>query len=149
MNESARRRGKHTPTVLSLPISIGYAFLVGFVCAIVLLFLSTAIVYAQADPNRFALPGALAVLYISSAVSGAIAVRLSGSPLLSGGFCGALWLVLILLMGLVSGGRISCGFSTLTSVLAHAAIPLTSLIGSFLGKKHPKRSSTHHKKRRR
>ena len=147
MNETARRRSQNTTS--PFPLSIAYALLIGFACAIVLLLLTTAVVYAQADPNRFALGGALAVLYLSAAASGIAAARLTKVPLLSGLVTGAVWLVLILLLALLSNGSATGEFNPLASILAHAAIPVSSLIGGYLGKKHTKRTTSRHKKRRR
>ena len=117
--------------------------------AALLLLAAAAIVYAQPDPGRAALPAALAALYVSALLCGFFAARnVRQSPLATGAAAGGLFLLLITLLSLlprVDGGT---GFSPLLSAAAHAAVLLAALCGALLGGRR-KTTSAARKKRRR
>ncbi len=149
MNESTRRRGRNAAGAAPLPLACIRSLLFGLLAAVLLLLIAVALTYAQSDPSRFATPASLVTLYLAVSLTGFLAARASDSPVLAGGICGAVWLVLVLLLSLIAGGDGGCGFGTLGTLLARASIPIASVLGALIGKKRTKRASSHRKKRRR
>ena len=115
------------------------ASLIGLTVGLLLLLLLARVFLVTKDPLRVTVPAGVVALYLSAALSGALAVRLchrTSAPL-SGGAVGIFYLVLLLPLGLIlKGGTMSSGIRLLL------ALPVA--ISAMLGAKWARRS----KKRR-
>lgn len=117
--------------------------------AVLLLFLSAAFAYAQADPGKLALPLALSSLFLSALSCGFIAARLSaGNPLSAGALSGTLFLLLITALSFLPAGSGGTGFAPLLSAAVHAAVIAAAVLGAILGRKRKRRSAARKKRRR-
>lgn len=120
------------------------------VSGVVLLVIFCAVAYSTEDPDAMMKPLALTALYLSAAIGGVFAARLSGGRmicgLLSGGFTALIVFALSVIPIFDSGITIGEG------LIMNALIIPASFIGSFIGtprskkpKKHPSRMKKIHR----
>ena len=107
--------------------------------ALILITFFSVITLSMDDPDSVIVPLSLCALYLSSAVGGIFAVRLSGDGVLSGA-----------LSGMISAGIVFCmsalplydsPFSLPTSLIPLSLIVVSSVIGSVIGHKRAKNPS--------
>ena len=125
------------------------ALLLGIASAVLLLLLFTAVAYEQPDPASVVQPLALAALVLSSVLCGVFAGRPSENPLLAGAVSGAIYMLVLTLLSLLSLGDASGEISALWNIILHASVIAASVLGAWIGRKRRARPSLQHKKRRR
>lgn len=110
------------------------------VCIVGLLTLAVfcAIAYSLADPDSVIVPLSLAALYISGIAGGVAAVRFSGDGILSGWLSGVLSALFLWGLSLLPFPAAEQTFPVLPAAVLFLCIPLSSLIGSVVGKRRRK-----------
>ena len=110
------------------------------VCIVGLLTLAVfcAIAYSLADPDSVIVPLSLAALYISGIAGGIAAVRFSGDGILSGWLSGVLSALLLWGLSFLPFPAAEQAFPVLPAAVLFLCIPLSSLIGSVVGKRRRK-----------
>jgi len=117
---------KQTAPILR-PLLIGLC--IGVVACTLLLLLAALLFRSVDVPPDAAAPVAVSAAAISAFLSGLIAARVAGSRgLLTGGACGLLLFLVLLLLGLARGG-VDSGYA----VVKLAALTLAGAIGGVLG----------------
>lgn len=117
------------------------------VCGVILLFVAAAIVYSTNDPNRYVVPTALTVLYISCFVGGFVATKCNqGAALICGGLTAMLLLILLFVASLPLSPSLSAEHSIPLSVGLRGIAVVFSLMGALAGSKEKKKSRKTHKK---
>ena len=127
--------------VYSLPTSL--------VSGMLLLLLSAAIAYAQADPAVLSRPLSLCSLYLSALLGGIISARKSDNPLLTSLINGTGMVLFLWFLSLFSFGISTPVPAPLLSIGMHAGVIAASVLGSFAGMKRAKRRSVSRNRRRR
>lgn len=126
-------------------------FAVSVIAAAVLLFAFTAIAYKVQDPDSLTAPLGYAALYISAAVAGAVAARITGdtgtSAVLSAAVAGVMLLVLLILMAFLPAETQAGSVSPLVTVLMYAAVPAVAALGGLLFRRRPTRRMKHKRRR--
>ena len=124
------------------------AFAVGIILSAVLLFAFTGIAFFSKDPDSLTALLGYGALYISSAVMGIVAARLSGEKgVVSSALSGVMMLVLLILMSFLPMECTGSEVSPLVNMLMYAAVPgVTVVAGLLFGKRKP---AKHRRRRRR
>ena len=120
---------------------LGKSLLITLAAGLGLLLVFSLIAYFYTDPNTLILPLALAGAGLTALIGGVVTVRIHGrSALICGLLIGCLLTSLMMLLSLFFTQE-GAGYSTGTSCLLHAAIPVLSVTGAYLGlkKSAPKR----------
>ncbi len=112
------------------------------ISSVALLLIFCAVAFATSDPNSIIKPLSLTALYISAAVGGICAARLSGGSLLSGFISGIITALAVFLLSLIPIYK--SGMNTGNALILNAFIIPAAAIGAFVGKPRAKNS----KKRR-
>jgi len=107
-----------------------------FASAVLLLTVFSVIALSMDDPDSVITPLGLCALYISSAVGGIFAVRLSGDGILSGALSGLITAGLVFLISVLP--LHNSAFSLPSSLIPLAMIVPASVIGSVIGHKRTK-----------
>ena len=145
-----RRSVKHTHSTpsMGLPYRCAISAASTLCIGLVLLLLSTALAYAQADPAVLARPLALASLYVSAIIGGYISAKNTDRPLACAAICGAGTMVLLMLLSFIPFGKSDISPSPLLTLGMYAGVAAASLAGACLRLKTPKKRAAHHKTRR-
>lgn len=138
------RKNKPLGALYACAFSLPAALITGAV----LLILSAAIAYAQADPSLLARPLATCALYLSALLCGILCARTSDNPLVSALISGAGIVLMLRLISLFSFGITPAAPSPLLSIGMHAGIIAASVLGAVLGTKRPKKRSTSRRRHR-
>lgn len=124
---------------------------VSVIMAILLGFISAALIYKTADPASYIVPTAFSVLYISALIGGFFASKLNGgSALLCGLLSGALLLAFAFIISLPISSSLSSGYKIIEGLSLRAAVIVCTIIGAFIGtsKQNSKsKKRKNHKKR--
>ena len=112
------------------------------ISGLILVLVFCAIAYATSDPNSIIKPLSLSALYISAAIGGICAARLSGGSLLSGIISGIITALAVLLLSFIPIYK--SGMDTGNTLILNAFIIPAAFMGAFVGKPRAKNS----KKRR-
>ena len=124
---------------------------VAVIAAAVLLFSMAAVAYGTDDPDSVAGILGYAVLYVSSAVAGAVASRINGDSgglaVAAGGAAGAMLLAVILMMSLLPAETARESPSPLVTVIMHLAIPAAAALSGLIFRRKPHRRIKHKKRR--
>ncbi len=141
---------KNSPSVASdspsmLGKHIGKSLLISVCVGFFLTLVGSLLAYFYVDPDRLIPAISLCSSAICALVGGFCAVRIHGhSALLCGTLNGLAMIALMMPISLFFGPYAS-GYSAAISALLHACYPLLSIVGAYLGLKHPKQKR---KKRR-
>ena len=117
---------------------------IGTAVAAALLFAFTAIAYSTKDPSSLTAPLGYTALYLTAAVSGIAASRLSGESgamsAISGAVSGAALLAILIVMSFIPAEAAKTPLAPVTTVLMYASLPVTSATaGFFLRRKYTKK----------
>lgn len=112
------------------------------ISGLILVLVFCAIAYATSDPNSIIKPLSITALYLSAAMGGISAARISGGSLLSGFISGVITALTVLLLSYIPIYK--SGMDTVTSLILNAFIIPAATVGAFAGKPRAKNS----KKRR-
>ena len=115
---------------------------VWLISAIVLLVIFSIIAYSTADPDSIIAPMALCALYISSAIGGIGAVRLSGDGIASGALSGLFTALIVFLLSLLPFP--SSGMEISKSLLFNVLVIPASMAGAVIGHKRKKSPGKKH-----
>ncbi len=108
----------------------------GLLFSLLLALIGAVICICSSDPHALIVPVGLIALYFSALLGGWIAIRHHKSaPLPCGVICGAMMLLLFLLVSLFFDKTKSNGFSFGISLLLRALLPFFSLLGARMGMK--------------
>ncbi len=129
---------KGKPELSRILIGAVRAQLVVLVAGIAFLAVFCAIAYSLADPDTVTMQLSLAALYASGLAGGIAAVRFSGDGILSGWLSGVLSAILLWLLSLLPYPAAMHTFAILPSTVLFLCIPLSSLVGSVIGRKRKK-----------
>lgn len=123
---------------------------VAVIAAAVLLFGFTAVAYAMEDPDSFTAPLGYLAMYLSAAVAGGVASRLSGDTgggaVLSAAAAGVMMLLVLILMSFLpaeSAGEVS----PLVTVLMYAAVPAVAALAGLIFRQKRVRKIKHKRRR--
>lgn len=126
-------------------------FVVSVIAAAVLLFGLTAIAYGMLDPDSLTAPLGYAALYVSAAVAGAVAARITGdtgtTAVLSAAVAGVMLLILLILMAFLPAETQANNISPLVTVLMYAAVPAVSALAGLMFRRRPTRRMKHKRRR--
>ena len=121
-----------TPKGLLPCSAVGAAIAV--LCALLLTFAVSAILYSTSDPSRLITPAAFSVLYISALAGGFAAARFNrGSALLCGLLVGAMLVVFGFTVSLPISRSLSSDYGIPVEIGLRVAVIVCSLIGAFIG----------------
>ncbi len=121
----------------SYPKKVVKAFLITLAIGIGTILLASLAAYFFPDPDPVIRPLALFAAAITAFIGGIVTGKIHGeSPLMCGTLNGLLLLALMILASLPFQSLAS-GYSTWTSLLLHAAVPILSLVGAIIGTQKP------------
>lgn len=119
--------------------------------AVLLTIIMAAVIYKTADPAHYVVPSAFSALYISAFIGGIATTRLNGgSALLCGLLCGAVFMILGLLLSLFIPSTISADYGIVGGLSLRLFIIVCSVFGAFIGttkKKSKNNKRKNHNKR--
>ena len=111
---------------------------------LLILALSLAL-YFSPNPSPMILPAGLVAAALTALIGGFVAARLHGHGALLCGLINGTALLAIMLLLSLPFARHASGYSTLISCLLHAAVPVLSVTGAYLGLRHtPKKKKRKH-----
>ncbi|MBE6708629.1 MAG: DUF3792 family protein [Ruminococcaceae bacterium] len=126
-------------------------FLISIISGTMILFGFAAITMIADDPASFVSPLGYAALYITAAIGGIVAARVSGDmsvgAMLCGGASGILMLILLILMSFIPVEAAVNPLSPLTTAIMYAAVPVSAALSGFLFKRKPSRKARHRRRR--
>ena len=122
-----------TPAVLLINCAV--SALIGLASSLVLLAVFAFVSYSNADPDKLAMPLALAALYAGTLVCGVLTSKRNGSRILLGGIVSALlYFFLIFALSLFSSNEgLLSGLSGSPLLIAHLCVAGGVLAGALLG----------------
>ena len=144
---AAKRRFAQTAakssSVQSIFLSTGLAILLAAAIGILLLLLCTALLLSTKNPGKYGYAASLSVLYLTAALTGALAAILHRrrATLISGLLAGVG--LLLLLLPFACFLPRATGDSAALRIWLYAAIPLASTVGALLTARVPTRSGRH------
>lgn len=107
---------------------------VAFIGSLILLFAVSALIYAQADPNRFVSPAALLIFYVGALVGGFFsAKRNRTSALLCGLLTGFLWVGVLFIFSLFMNHSLATDRSPALSIGLRGIAIAVSVLGAYAG----------------
>ena len=129
--------------LFSLPFTV--------ILGLVFLLISTAVAYAQPDPDKFTLPLALGSLSLTALLGGLIAARRRQHHcLICGLLSGLLFTLLLLVLSLFlkndAQTPINAGLSGALSWAVHIGVLLLEALGALIGSRHRSKRHRHYHK---
>jgi len=124
------------------------AFAIGIILSAVLLFAFTGIAFFSKDPDSLTGLLGYGALYISSAVMGTCAARMSGDKgIVSSALSGVMMLTLLILMSFLPMECTGNAVSPIVNMLMYAAVPGASVLAGLLfGKRKPVKHRRHRRR---
>ncbi|MBQ8408967.1 MAG: TIGR04086 family membrane protein [Clostridia bacterium] len=131
----ARSREKEDASLLSTVMSSALTgTLTALALGAILLFIMTAVAYANTDPAILLSPLSLAALLPSMFAGGFVcAKKVKEAPLLCGIVCGGMITVISILLSVILRGLPSSGYEFWQTALLHAIAILFTVLGAFAG----------------
>ena len=131
---SRQNSAEQAPLLASVLKNSMYALLAMLLSGLVLISISTAIAYANPNPDSLVFPLSLASLLISMFIGGFVcSKRTCESPLLCGIVCGGIITLFTILIALCLRNAASSGYTLGFAFLLHGIAMLFAILGAFAG----------------
>ena len=143
--KAGARRTSPEPSPPGLWVThLGKGLLITLASGVGILVIFSLVAYFYTDPNALILPLALAGAGLTALIGGLVTVRMHGHSALFCGLLNGCMLMVVMMVLSLFFTKEGIGYSTGTSCLLHAGVPILSVLGAYLGlrrsptKKHRK-----------